>query len=210
MGFIKVVGKAKREVQQDEMEITITFNVRTKETASSINKLTDECEVFLEKWKEGPFSNVEFLLEGEHIGSEVYYEKGPRVEGNRKLYVKVPYHGALRSFIYKVIEENELSAAVDFNYSFSKSEEVRKELLAEAVLDSKEKAEIIASSTKQKVIEIEEIKTNDYNDSWQEEEDAHRAKNLKVEMDCCYGLADNLQLKTIVLEEEVHVKWLIQ
>ncbi len=210
MGLIKVVGKAKREVEQDQMEITITFTSRTKDTSSSISKLTDECEIFLQKWKDSPYSKIDFMLKDEEIEPTDYYDKSPRVTSKRSLYVDIPYDGSIRSFIYKVIEDNELAVSVKFNYYSSKMDEVKKELLAEAVLDSKNRAEILASSTNQKVVEIEKITTKDYNDSYYSDDSkTYNVKDLLLECDS-YGLIDEIDLKTITLEEEVYVDWVIQ
>lgn len=48
-----------------------------------------------------------------------------------------------------IFKKNQISALVDTNYYYSKEQELRKELLKEALLDSESKEELLADANQQ-------------------------------------------------------------
>lgn len=59
-----------------------------------------------------------------------------------------------------ILKKNQISALADTNYYCSKEQELRKELLKEALLDSKSKAELLADANQQILQGIEKNRRN--------------------------------------------------
>ena len=205
MGTIQVSCKAARKVECDILEYTLTFT-RTK---GSVSLAIDAVEKDMEKTLEA-LKNFGVAIEHIHVEKdsvdEGYSQKDTAVfECERKVRFKIKANNAFTNRLMDILKNNQISALVDTNYYYSEEQKLRKELLKEALQDSKSKAELLAGANQQTVVGIEKI------------EESGRYENPVDFM--CIGqekytkrksLSDQLGTKELNIEAEILVTWNIQ
>lgn len=205
MGTIQVSGKATRKVECDLLEYTLTFT-RTK---SSVLLAIEAVEKDMEKTLEA-LKNFGVAIEHIHVEKdsvdEGYSRKDTAVfECERKVRFRIKGDNAFTNRLMDILKNKQISALVDTNYYYSEEQKLRKELLKEALLDSKSKAELLAGANQQTVMGIEKI------------EESGRYENPVDFM--CIGqekyterksLSDQLGTKELNIEAEILVTWNIQ
>lgn len=205
MGTIQITRKAARKVECDVLEYTLTFT-RTK---SSVSLAIEAVEKDMEKTLEA-LKNFGVAIEHIHVEKdsvdEGYSQKDTAVfECERKVRFKIKANNAFTNRLMDILKNNQISALVDTNYYYSEEQKLRKELLKEALLDSKSKAELLAGANQQTVMGIEKI------------EESGRYENAVDFM--CIGqekyterksLSDQLGTKELNIEAEILVTWNIQ
>ena len=205
MGTIQVSCKAARKVECDLLEYTLTFT-RTK---GSVSLAIDAVEKDMEKTLEA-LKNFGVAIEHIHVEKdsvdEGYSQKDTAVfECERKVRFKIKANNAFTNRLMDILKNNQISALVDTNYYYSEEQKLRKELLKEALQDSKSKAELLAGANQQTVVGIEKI------------EESGRYENPVDFM--CIGqekytkrksLSDQLGTKELNIEAEILVTWNIQ
>ena len=205
MGTIQITGKAARKVECDLLEYTLTFT-RTK---GSVSLAIDAVEKDMEKTLEA-LKNFGVAIEHIHVEKdsvdEGYSQKDTAVfECERKVRFKIKANNDFTNRLMDILKNNQISALVDTNYYYSEEQKLRKELLKEALQDSKSKAELLAGANQQTVVGIEKI------------EESGRYENPVDFM--CIGqekytkrksLSDQLGTKELNIEAEILVTWNIQ
>ena len=205
MGTIQITGKAARKVECDLLEYTLTFT-RTK---GSVSLAIDAVEKDMEKTLEA-LKNFGVAIEHIHVDKdsvdEGYSQKDTAVfDCERKVRFKIKANNAFTNRLMDILKNNQISALVDTNCYYSEEQKLRKELLKEALLDSKSKAELLAGANQQTVLGIEKI------------EESGRYENPVDFM--CIGhekyterksLSDQLGTKELNIEAEILVTWNIQ
>lgn len=205
MGTIQVSGKAARKVECDILEYTLTFT-RTKGSVSlAIEAVEKDMEKTLEALKDFGVAIEHIHVEKDSV-DEGYSQKDTAVfECERKVRFRVKANNAFTNRLMDILKNNRISALVDTNYYYSEEQRLRKELLKEALLDSKSKAELLAGANQQTVLGIEKI------------EESGRYENPVDFM--CIGqakyterksLSDQLGTKELNIEAEILVTWNIQ
>ena len=110
--------------------------------------------------------------------------------------------------IRQIVDENEYSIEFSLNYEMSNESEMREELIKEALLDSKKKAEELAATLGLKVVGVESLKT--YNKSGK----IYVAKDrmaVPARLEAPQFLRSNkLQAKEEKLSETIEVVWTIE
>ena len=104
-----------------------------------------------------------------------------------------------------ILKKNQISALVDTNYYCSKEQELRKELLKEALLDSKSKAELLADANQQILQGIEKIEEIGIHEDPLDLMCIWQAKYTERK-----SLSDQLGSKELNIEAEILVTWNIQ
>lgn len=112
---------------------------------------------------------------------------------------------AFTNRVMDILKKNQISALVDTNYYCSKEQELRKELLKEALLDSKSKAELLADANQQILQGIEKIEEIGIHEDPLDLMCIRQEKYTERK-----SLSDQLKSKELNIEAEILVTWNIQ
>ena len=160
MGKIIINGEARRKVEADIEKITLTFGTGADTPAHASENIINDCEAFLQELEDMGIDISRIHLEEDNI--ERPYNDDNDVSATRVISFDIEYNMKFNNDLLSLIRDKKLNVFFDIKYSISNRQAVHDELLAEAVADSREKAELIARSTGQKIIGIDEVVKNDY------------------------------------------------
>lgn len=205
MGTIQVSGKAARKVECDLLEYTLTFT-RTKGSVSlAIEAVEKDMEKTLEALKNFGVAIEHIHVEKDSV-DEGYSQKDTAVfECERKVRFKIKANNAFTNRLMDILKNNQISAFVDTNYYYSEEQKLRKELLKEALLDSKSKAELLADANQQILQGIETIEESGRYENPVDFMSIGQAKYTERK-----SLSDQLGTKELNIEAEILVTWNIQ
>ena len=159
MGKLKVIGKARKEYSCDVMYIKISFKTWEKNTSQAIEVSMMQCDHFLEILEEKGFSVDSIHMDANEVSQEMDDEL--EVSAERRIELRLPYDMAVLNTLSEIIKEHDFKVDVDVSFKLSNMIEVHNQLIKEAVMDSKKKAEMIAETMGQKVTGISEMNAGD-------------------------------------------------
>ncbi|MBE6116497.1 MAG: SIMPL domain-containing protein [Erysipelotrichaceae bacterium] len=208
MSVIKVKGIAKRKVLADITNIEIKFYSEDIKTSRATDKNNEQCERFLQRFKELGVAPSFIHLSEDKIVSN--YSKSDLKTVSRTISFEIPFDARINNAILKIIKEEDLTVFIETEFVIGNRKQIHKELLQEAFIDSKTKAELIASANNQTVKYIETV-----SDSWKDIYDVDKeSTHLCGSIDGLYLEDDSLsaQLSAKYLEEleTVFVSWVIE
>ncbi len=143
------------------------------------------------------------------------YDKETYATAKRKISFVSKRDMKFQNDIMQLIQKNNINAELSVSYSNSKIQKIHEKLLKEAVEDSRKKAELIASTTGQKIIGIDLVKTKDFDDYLDEAFDDD-CDDSNIDWKCCekerrIGLvSDQLGAPEREEQESVDVVWLME
>lgn len=208
MSVIKVRGVAKRKVLADIINIEIKFYSEDIKTSRATDKNNEQCERFLKKFKDVGVDPSFLRLSEDKIISN--YSKSDLKTVSRTVNFEMPFDARINNAIMKIIKNEDLTVFIDTEFAISNKEQIHKELLQEALIDSKNKAELIASANNQSVKYIDSV-----SDNWKDIYDIDKdTSSLCGSINGLYLEDDSLsaQLSAKYLEEyeAVYVSWVIE
>ena len=137
---------------------------------------------------------------------EGYSQKDIAVfECERKVRFRVKANNAFTNRVMDILKNKQISALVDTNYYYSEEQKLRKELLKEALLDSKSKAELLAEANQQILQGIEKIEEIGIHEDPLDFMCIGQAKYTERK-----SLSDHLGTKELNIEAEILLTWNIQ
>ena len=213
MGKIMVVGQAEHECPPDICRIYLDIEITRKTASEASNVCTERCEQLLKKLKEElgiepsaieQYSD-EIRRESDYDTNEINYES------KKALCLYIPTNmrsvNTIRSIIGKGFEDVSFST----EYMVSNEAELSKKLLKEAIVDSRDRAELLAESMGLKVSGVDSANLSGQGDVY----DLTRESN-KV-FACCnkdvlrrQALSDQLKPELIKINSEVKIVWLVE
>ncbi len=219
MGKIKIIGKAKREYQPDQCEINLTLNARKRTSDVSSKQVNDQMEKLLAAFvdigiqpenivittdKALPLSELRFQGSDESPKEFLY-------EAARGIRLTVSPDQRIINIIRDITEDGFKNISFSRTYKVSNEIALRKELLKEAIADSKAQALFLAESMGQRIVGVETANLSgreEFSDSW-ESEIEKTMRNLRGCSPSQRPLSDKLKADTIELSAEVNIVWLI-
>ena len=210
MGTLKVVGKARKEFTCDIMYIKLSFKVWGDDTAQAIETSMSQCDLFLDLLeKQGIDINLIHMSNAD-ISQDMYDDK-LEISAEREIELRMPFDMNVINRLSEIIKENQLKVDMDISFKLTNILEVHEQLLKEAVLDSKKKAEMLASVMGQKVVGIKTLNAGErYTDYDSEEETYYDEFPHKLgEIHSC-SKSNRLQAPLITEYEHVDVEWIIE
>ena len=202
MGKIKVRGYAQRKVEVDECEYTVRFSHTDVYESEAIRRVKENCEAYLSKLKELGFDISKVRLSDDNI-----LRAGSNKTCSRELKIVTDASVKTNNLMLGIVKDNKIEATITTNYRYSKLAELHKELLSLAVKDSKDKAEIIASASDSKVLNIDYM-TFDRYDCDEDDDVLDCQPNVMYEKTC--DLSDELKIDRNFETEEVYITWNIK
>ena len=141
MGKITTEGRATRRVSPDRMLLTLCFFQQSAEVDRSIQSAHAQCEAFLAALQSAGFPLEQVRLQNDELGRG--YDANPSFTANRTLELRAETDLSFATWVYEWIRKERCSATCNVRFELSDPETVRKELLAEAYRDAREKAELL-------------------------------------------------------------------
>ena len=203
MGKITTEGSASRRVSPDRMVLTLCFFQRSAEVDRSIQSAHAQCEAFLAALQGAGFPLEQVRLQNDELGRG--YDENPSFVTNRTLELRTVTDLAFATWVYEQLRAQRYSAACNVRFELSDPESVRKELLAEAYRDAREKADLLAGLSGGAITGIDVIG----GDADMPMERAMLCKGAGNMLDSSPNpLTDSLEAAELELRESVRVTWL--
>lgn len=209
MGTFEVRGNARRTVNYDIAVINIDFIASEKTSTRASEKALEYCERFLEKVEKIGLNATNFSIEGDEIEANRYRDDED-VEAYRKIQIKIPFNMKIINAIRVILDDEKIDSIFELGYELSNEDKIRDELLNEALLDSKTKAEQLATALGKKIVGVKKLEA--YNSS----RDIEIINCIEMEHeDCDFGTtmlsqSNELKAKETTLTENIDVKWIIE
>jgi len=209
MNTIKIKGYASRKANADRIRYTIGFVSKDVKASRASEQVKKQCDVFLKNMKELGFDVSKFHLDGDIIEKE--YNKEEK-KAKRTVSFELPFDPKINNAIYTIIRKEDLNVETQTGFFLSDRNRLHNELLKEALLDSKRKAELIAEANNQKVKYAELISDNKYDADYDKDFDD---SDLRCGDVCGIVLDDDslsAELSARQIEEyaNLYVTWVIE
>lgn len=209
MGTIKIKGYATKEVNADIVNITISFTAKNAKVTDALEEVRKQSELFLKEIKSIGFDISKFHLDKDRSSEEGYGDNKTK-SATRTMSYRTEFSPKIINTIISVITKNNLEASIETDYLCSNKEEIQKELLQEAIQNSRNNANVLAKANNQKVKYAELISDN--KDDYYDKEDWTKTKCgdvCGIELDDEL-LSNDLVAKKIRHSETVYVTWVIE
>ena len=108
--------------------------------------------------------------------------------------------------IMTLIQEKQMNIDFEISYYLSNYEEIHRELMTEALADSKAKAELIATSMGQRIIGIDTLEMSDRYRDWMV---CERERGILLPSERSPMLSDQLKAPINEESERIEVVWLM-
>lgn len=207
MGKICVNGKAEKQCTCDIMEITLEFTSSRSRTKDALDTATAQCDRMLERLAEKGVDISRIRLDGAGIGRDRYsHDREDRINASRSITLALPFDMGDLNGLTDLIRQEDYDIVMTVEFLLSDSEAVHSQLIREAVLDSQKKAELIAQTTGQKVVGIDEVRAGN---SFRNDELCEQ----RLMSPMCLrggGISDSLSAPVTTHSESVEVVWLIE
>lgn len=213
MGTIIVKGNAKKSVTADSMCLSITIRSKENTTARALEKVRNECESLLELLNNEGLDLSKVIIENDSVEERSRYDsKDVFMVGKKHLEINLKADVKAANAIMGIIEKCNYDIEANVRYSVEDTSAVYKELIKDAVLDSKAKAETIAEALGEEVVGAKEI-SNDAYSNRRHITDAYD----RLDIPCFLTreksetpLTDTLGLPEREYSEEVVVEWITE
>ena len=213
MGKIMVVGQAEHEYSPDICRIDLNFEITRKTASEASNVCTERCEQLLKKLKEelgiDPSSIEQYSdrisRESDYHSNEVYYES------RKSMCLYIPTNMRIVNTIRSIIGMGFEDVSFSTNYMVSNEEELNKELLKEAIADSRGRAELLAESMGLKITGVDSADLSGKEDVYDLTEESERGLvRYKMSADGANSFSDQLKPEQIELSSKVKIVWLVE
>lgn len=207
MGKIKITGTAKREVAADIMNIRMAVYAKGKTTEHAIVAGKESVERLLQLLMELGIDISKIEMQDEDISDATRYNDDKvEYKYSKRLNFKTALNLKLLEAIGNGIAEKKITAVYSENFERSDEKTIEKEVVCEALEDSREQAFALAQVLGQTVKGVEEISGDEYGTC---------AKYSEHEISCAYALgggslAEELAPHTIEIEKKIDVIWLVE
>ena len=210
MGTLKVVGKARKEFTCDIMYIKLNFEAWGYDTAQAIEASMSECDLFLDILEQQGI-DIKMIHMSDAGISQDKDDDRLEISAEREIELRIPFDMNVINRLSEIIKENSLKVDMDISFKLTNMLEVHEQLLKEAVLDSKKKAEMLASAMGQKVIGIKTLNAGDRYGNYDSEENVYYDQfTYKMGGTVSRSRSNRLQAPLITEFEHVDVEWEIE
>ena len=207
MAKIKVNGTAEHEYQADQCEVTLTVQTRkdTSDKASkSVSKLV---ESILERLVDLGIKPEDVEVISDNIKERSRYDSDDTSYGSeRSICFCIPADVKAVNLIREIIEDGFEDVALDTDYFLSNEKETLRQLLKEAVEDSRAKADVFAHAAGKKVMGIHTANVG--NEDWDEFAE-ERERGVLMKAASKYELSDRMKPEMIKLKSDVSITWIM-
>lgn len=187
--------------------IKINFLASGNVTFDVSDKTLKDCETFLTEIEKIGIKPSSFSLDNDEVTGDTYRDDSD-YESERCIKLEIPFDMVIINSIHELLNTNKYNAEFEIDQKLSNEKKIRMELINEAVLDSKEKAEKLAKTLGMNVKGIESMATEESYDNYfyMEQEQCRgmmMSKNLSKK-------SNELKSKDTMIHERVEVKWILE
>lgn len=203
---------AEKKFDPDQCEITLGISVNKKASGEASRKASNQCEQILDKLSKLGFNSPEITIKSDSIDKRSS-SSGDYYEAQKTLLIRLPADMHIINSIHDVIEAGFDNVSFSVRFLLSRSEELRRTLLNEAIKDSKFKAAVLAESMGKKIIGIDSANVSDTEDVYDLTDE--KARQSGSGCGDILGLGDihpymnKLIPEKIELERSVKIVWLL-
>lgn len=209
MGKLMITGKAEREVYYDVVELTVTFYNDDKDSSDAIDTVIRQSEKFLSIIASNGADISKIRMDDDSLERSSRYDDKKRSSARRSFCLRYAFDMKFINSISQMIRDENFNAEIDYDYLLSNKEEIHKELLKEALEDSRKKAEMIAETVGEKITGIDEMKHESIatNIKYREFE---RGLSYMERYESESSYSDELSSPVATETETVNVTWIIE
>ena len=207
MGVLIVKGNSTKEFTCDVMYIKFVFKAWDNNSEQAIGRVRTNCNEFIQTMENEGVSIENIHLNDEKITTTKDDKNIVWVNASRKIELRLKFNMRLLNRISDIVRNNGFSVDMDVSFTLSNMNEIHAQLIKDAVIDSKNKAEMIAQTMGQKVkgiieLDAQHIGSNLYDDCYF---DVISLLNRNSD-----SISDRLQAPLTKEYEYVEVKWEIE
>ncbi len=206
MGKIKIRGSANKEFKADIMKVNISISAFGETPASAISQGKKETEKVLQLLAGMGMDIAKVTMKSDTLSEPSRYDDEDFYYFEKRISFTTDANLAVIDSLSAGIANKKINATYNevFNLSFIQS--AKDEVLREALMNAKKKAEEIAGTLGKKVIGVEEIKGEDF-----EEIDNEELFCEKYFPGNASGmLAPQLSPDTVSIEKSINVIWIVE
>lgn len=210
MGKIMVVGKAEREYAPDYCSVKLEVEVVRKTASEASIVSSEQCEQLLSKLQELGIKPETVEIHSDRVDKRSdYHSNEISYESTKSLWLHLPADMHLINNIRAIIETGFEDVSFTTVYSVSNETELTKQLLKEAIADSRAKADFLATSMDLQITGIDSANLSGDEDVYDLCEDEEEEEHVYYCRAMGRPLSDNLKPNKIELKSEVKVVWLV-
>lgn len=204
MAEITVVGNAQREVKCDTACYEFTLRKIGKSISEATRLVDEETEKFLIAAEKNGVQPNAFVMGTITTGNTYYDEDENQCKVSRTITLIASVDPKISNAVLQMITNEGLDVRVEEEHYVKDLGNIHKELLKEAIADSKRNADLIADSAGKAVLGISRIDVSDY--SWDMQRCAVPAYGAQP-VKSAPRLSDALQIPFVIEKETVKVVW---
>ena len=215
MGKIKVNGSAERLYDPDMFVLSLEIRERGNSAAEATGCMREAVEDLLAELEKIGITAEYIRMEEDAVdersrsysGSEETYWYVSR----RRLSIRTKPDMEIVNAVRRIIADEESDITMDIEYMVSDMEEIKKQLLKEAVADAKAKAQLISEAMDQNLVGIESADTGEGYFCVDDEMETARDvwKRAEISMNSIRERSDGIKAKQIRISSEINIVWLI-
>ena len=214
MGKIMVIGKAERKYSADLCNVNLEVET-TRKTANEASKASSEqCERLLSKLQELGIEPDRIEIHYDQVDRKSdYHSNEISYESRKSLWLHIPADMQLVNAIRSIIEAGFEDISFSTLYSVSNEIALNRQLLKEAISDSRNKADLLASSMGLKITGVDSANLSGDEDAYdlaKDEEEEYDRVCYARKAASGYPLSDKLKPNEVELNAAVKIVWLIE
>lgn len=207
MGKLTITGKAKREVANDALILSIRFNTHSDTSAEALKTITEQSEEFLKILHNSGITMESIQLGDSHVDQD--YDDGKLdAYASKEFKINMQFDMPFVNSILELISDKGYAVDVDFEYYITDATSIHEELLKEALAESKKNAEAIAATMGKKITGIDTLEYGRYGG------DVHYL-SCEQQPGCVIGeshtpFSNQIKAPTTTESESVEVVWIME
>lgn len=215
MGKIKVNGSAEKLYDPDMFVLSLEIRERGDSAAEATGCMREAVEDLLAELEKIGITAEYIRMEEDAVdersrsysGSEEIYWYVSR----RRLTIRTKPDIEIVNAVRRIIADEESDITMDLEFVVSDMEEIRKQLLKEAVADAKAKAQLIAEAMDQELTGIESVDTGETYYCVDEELETAAMDGMLAEAKgfSAGERSDDIKAKQIRISSQINIVWLI-
>ena len=214
MGKIKVNGNAERLYDPDMFVLTLTVSERGDSVSEASDYMSEDVESLLAELEKLGISSEYIKLEEDTVEERRRtYSNEEEISyiSRRRLSISMVSNMEIVNAVRRIIADEKTDITMELEFKVSNVEDIRKQLLREAVEDAKAKALLIADAMDQKLIGIESADAGDSRYDIYEEIEVADMDGMLAEPRgfSMKERSDDLKAKQIRISSEINIVWLI-
>ncbi len=207
MGTFEIRSKAEREVAADVAKIGITFKSSGTRTDKVSADVMDACERFLGEIAELGIEPKDVHISDDAVSSMYSYRDDDKEDARRRLEITTAIDMKLINTLRSILQKGEYDFFFSVDQSIANKDEIHRELVKEALLNSRKSAEDLAESMGMRVDSIESLEEEGDLSLLLCEQERGIADYNEESTD--YPKSNELGARIIKEEAEIRVKWRI-